>query len=95
MTLEVLRNGFRTIKISFIEAIVFLFAMMCSKIFTRSFLFKDSNTKIKILLRIKVDRLVLPSQSGEIIKLIQECWNLNPTLCLNFANIWRRLIIIK
>uniref|UniRef100_A0A7I4ALL1 Protein kinase domain-containing protein n=1 Tax=Physcomitrium patens TaxID=3218 RepID=A0A7I4ALL1_PHYPA len=96
MAPEVLKSKFETITMCPFEADVYSFAMVCSKILSKRDPFDGVYKMEAILERIeKGERPKLPSNCNELIELIQECWMLNPLHRPKFANICKRLDLIK
>nr|PNR42831.1 hypothetical protein PHYPA_017662 [Physcomitrium patens] len=96
MAPEVLKSKFETITMCPFEADVYSFAMVCSKILSRKDPFDGVYKMEAILERIeKGERPKLPSNCNDLIELIQECWMLNPLHRPKFANICKRLNLIK
>ncbi|XP_024399486.1 uncharacterized protein [Physcomitrium patens] len=96
MAPEVLKNKSQTMTICPFEADVYLFVMVCCKMFFKKDPFYDANTMKKILERIENgERPNLPSNCDELTRLIKECWSLNPLQRPKFVNICERLIVLK
>nr|XP_024399865.1 TMV resistance protein N-like [Physcomitrium patens] len=93
---EALKNRFQTMTMCPFEAHVYSFAMICSKILSKKDPFHDVCDIKRILERIEKDeRPKLPSNCDDLIKLIKECWRLNPLHRPKFASICERLDILK
>nr|XP_024392367.1 uncharacterized protein LOC112290406 [Physcomitrium patens] len=96
MAPEVLKSKFETTTMCPFEADVYSFAIVCSKILSKRDPFDGVYKMEAILERIeKGERPKLPSNCNELIELIQECWMLNPLHRPKFANICKRLDLIK
>nr|PNR49636.1 hypothetical protein PHYPA_011532 [Physcomitrium patens] len=78
MALEVIKKGFKLIKICYFKLEIFSFVILCSKILTKKDLFHSIDSLKNILKRTENgERLNLPSNYNELIRFIKDYWNLN------------------